>query len=117
MGDRRGYIECHGPAGITRGVRRRPNQGRSARDMTAPDTNFPTPVAGRAVPAEDSVPAEADSAPLVSHNSEINTTAAMAHRCGMTHLASGRLCLLPERHPGSCDFVEPADVEAKIAGS
>ena len=39
-----------------------------------------------------------------SHNSQINTAAAQAHRCGMTHLASGRVCLLPERHPGSCDF-------------
>ncbi|HEY0166518.1 MAG TPA: hypothetical protein VGB75_05690 [Jatrophihabitans sp.] len=39
-----------------------------------------------------------------SHNSQINTAAAQAHRCGMTHLATGRICLLPERHPGSCDF-------------
>lgn len=39
-----------------------------------------------------------------SHNTQINTAAAQAHRCGMTHLATGRFCLLPERHPGSCDF-------------
>jgi hypothetical protein len=39
-----------------------------------------------------------------SHNTQINTAAAQDHRCGMTHLASGRICLLPERHPGSCDF-------------
>jgi hypothetical protein len=39
-----------------------------------------------------------------SHNTQINTAAAQAHRCGMTHLASGRICLLPERHSGSCDF-------------
>lgn len=38
------------------------------------------------------------------HNPAINTAAAAAHRCGMTHLATGRVCLLPERHPGSCDF-------------
>lgn len=74
--------------------------------MTASDTNSLT-----------AVTAETDSAPLVSHNSEINTTAAIAHRCGMTHLASGRLCLLPERHTGSCDFVQPADAEATIASS
>ncbi len=43
-----------------------------------------------------------------SHNTEINTTAAESHRCGMTHLASGRICLLPERHSGSCDFQAPA---------
>jgi hypothetical protein len=39
-----------------------------------------------------------------SHNAQINTAAAQSHRCGMTHLASGRICLLPERHSGSCDF-------------
>ncbi|HEV2886633.1 MAG TPA: hypothetical protein VGX49_06970 [Jatrophihabitans sp.] len=53
-----------------------------------------------------------------SHNSQINTAVAQAHRCGMTHLASGRVCLLPERHPGSCDFrqrqndLQPADIDA-----
>ena len=49
------------------------------------------------------------------HNSEIHTTAAAARRCGMTHLASGRVCLLPERHPGACDFHDPADVWSAIA--
>lgn len=44
-----------------------------------------------------------------SHNTQINTAAAQAHRCGMTHLASGRICLLPERHSGSCDFQHQQD--------
>jgi hypothetical protein len=56
--------------------------------MTSPDKLSPRPSPIRAE----------------SHNSQINTAAAQAHRCGMTHLASGRICLLPERHPGSCDF-------------
>ncbi len=53
-----------------------------------------------------------------SHNAQINTAAAQSHRCGMTHLASGRICLLPERHSGSCEFRErqgelhPDDLEA-----
>ena len=70
--------------------------------MTSPD---------KLVPRPDPVRAE-------SHNSQINTTAAQAHRCGMTHLATGRICLLPERHPGACDFqqrqndVLPIDTEA-----
>jgi hypothetical protein len=52
------------------------------------------------------------------HNSEINTAAAQAHRCGMTHLASGRICLLPERHSGSCDFTwQQNDIEAVINGA
>jgi hypothetical protein len=45
-----------------------------------------------------------DTARDASHNTQINTAAAQAHRCGMTHLATGRICLLPERHSGSCDF-------------
>jgi hypothetical protein len=50
-----------------------------------------------------------------SHNTQINTAAAEAHRCGMTHLASGRICLLPERHPGSCDFTHRQnDVESAV---
>lgn len=50
-----------------------------------------------------------------SHNTQINTAAAEAHRCGMTHLASGRICLLPERHPGSCDFTNRQnEVESEV---
>jgi hypothetical protein len=52
-----------------------------------------------------------------SHNSEINTAAAGAHRCGMTHLASGRLCLLPERHAGGCDFRAADEAERVITDS
>ena len=40
-----------------------------------------------------------DTPRLDIHNAQVNTAAAMRHLCGMTHLASGRLCLLPERHP------------------
>lgn len=32
-------------------------------------------------------------------------------RCGNVHLATGRTCILPERHPGSCDFVGPDDAK------
>ena len=34
---------------------------------------------------------------------------ALAGRCGNMHLATGRTCILPERHQGSCDFVGPED--------
>jgi hypothetical protein len=51
------------------------------------------------------------------HNSEIHTAAADAHRCGMTHLASGQVCLLPERHQGGCDFRDSAEVGWVLAGS
>lgn len=34
---------------------------------------------------------------------------ALAGRCGNVHLATGRICILPERHQGSCNFVGPED--------
>lgn len=34
---------------------------------------------------------------------------ALAGLCGNVHLATGRTCILPERHPGSCSFVGPED--------
>ena len=36
-------------------------------------------------------------------------------RCGNVHLATGRTCILPERHQGSCDFVGPEDAEGLLA--
>jgi hypothetical protein len=32
---------------------------------------------------------------------------ARAGRCGNVHMATGRTCILPERHHGSCEFVRP----------
>lgn len=43
---------------------------------------------------------------LELHNIEIDQTAAALHRCGTTHLPTGRVCMLPERHPGGCQFTE-----------
>ena len=40
---------------------------------------------------------------------------ALAGRCGNVHLATGRTCILPERHQGSCDFVGPEDASG-VAG-
>ena len=66
----------------------------------------------------DKPPVHSDPVRVEGHNSEINTAAAQAHRCGMTHLASGRICLLPERHSGSCDFTwQQNDIEAVINGA
>lgn len=49
-----------------------------------------------------------------SHNSETNTAASDARLCGMTHLASGRLCLLPKGHSGGCDFQAESNIDAAI---
>jgi hypothetical protein len=43
---------------------------------------------------------------LELHNLQIDQMIAAAHRCGTTHLATGRVCLLPERHSGGCVFTE-----------
>jgi hypothetical protein len=41
----------------------------------------------------------------------IREDVAMAGRCANVHLPTGRTCLQPERHQGSCEFVEPQDAE------
>jgi hypothetical protein len=42
------------------------------------------------------------------HNTSIDAAAAIAGQCGFTHVASGRVCHLPQRHPGPCDLCNPA---------
>jgi len=41
---------------------------------------------------------------LEIHNIEVDEVVAAQHLCGTVHLASGRVCLLPERHRGGCQF-------------
>lgn len=41
----------------------------------------------------------------------IREDVAMAGRCANVHLPTGRTCTQPERHGGSCEFVEPRDAE------
>ena len=42
------------------------------------------------------------------HNMGVDEVLANAHLCGVRHLASGRVCLLPERHRGPCQMTQPA---------
>jgi hypothetical protein len=51
---------------------------------------------------------------LEIHNIEVHTAVAAAHRCGMTHMATGVVCLLPERHLGGCDFRGPVDLRSVL---
>ncbi|WP_375503489.1 hypothetical protein [uncultured Jatrophihabitans sp.] len=44
------------------------------------------------------------------HNNEIDVSLAALGLCGMTHLYTGHVCRLPERHPGGCDFVHRRDI-------
>ena len=41
---------------------------------------------------------------LELHNIDVDEAFAARHRCGNLHLPSGRVCLLPERHRGGCQF-------------
>jgi hypothetical protein len=38
------------------------------------------------------------------HNASVDEVVAQAGLCGFMHLPSGRTCVLPARHPGSCSF-------------
>ena len=38
------------------------------------------------------------------HNVEVDGAVAGQHLCGNLHLPTGRVCLLPERHRGGCEF-------------
>jgi hypothetical protein len=39
------------------------------------------------------------------HNASVDEAFAVRGACGQTHLASGRTCVLPHGHTGSCEFV------------
>jgi hypothetical protein len=41
------------------------------------------------------------------HNSSIDEEAALTGHCAVTHLASGRVCMLPYRHVDGCHFALP----------
>src|SRR3954454_14849004 len=57
------------------------------------------------------------------HNAAVDVEAALAGRCGFTHLPSGRVCLLPQRHRHDCRFDVPpgrqrtCEVDGATAGS
>jgi hypothetical protein len=46
------------------------------------------------------------------HNAEIDDDAARAGLCGMTHLPTGRCCVLEARHIGSCRFLDPYPIHS-----
>lgn len=66
-------------------------------DLAASDVMGAAGAAPRAAPEPPSL-----------HNSHVDQDIAQRHLCGNVHLASGRECLLPERHCGGCAFVEPS---------
>ncbi|GAA1622341.1 hypothetical protein [Actinoplanes couchii] len=62
--------------------------------------------------ADDHPAAQSDKASVPErieiHNPSVNGALADRGACAHVHLPTGRTCVLPLHHPGSCDFV-PAD--------
>lgn len=44
---------------------------------------------------------------LEIHNTSVDEQVAHARLCGHVHLPTGRTCILPVSHPGSCYFTSP----------
>ena len=42
------------------------------------------------------------------HNASVDEVAAMKGACAQVHLPTGRMCILPHGHQGSCEFI-PAE--------
>ncbi|HKU02333.1 MAG TPA: hypothetical protein VJQ80_05935 [Arthrobacter sp.] len=49
-------------------------------------------------------------------NSNVREDLAMAGRCALVHLPTGRTCLLPLRHQGPCEFHRPQEAQDIVAG-
>lgn len=49
-------------------------------------------------------------------NANVREDVALAGRCALVHLPSGRTCLLPLRHQGPCDFHGPGEA-AEVASA
>jgi hypothetical protein len=75
---------------------------------------MPQPIIGYALPL--TTPAEQTAqnpAPrLERHNVSVDENLADQGVCAQVHLPTGRICLLPHRHRGSCHFEPPTDRHA-----
>lgn len=50
------------------------------------------------------------------HNTSVEQSAAAACLCGMLDLRTGRVCVLPVHHRGSCQFVSHDELSTYLAG-
>ncbi|MGN7202091.1 hypothetical protein [Arthrobacter sp. SAFR-044] len=48
-------------------------------------------------------------------NSNVREDLALAGRCALVHLPTGRTCLLPLRHQGPCEFHRPQEAQDVVA--
>lgn len=49
-------------------------------------------------------------------NTNVREDLAMAGRCALVHLPTGRTCLLPLRHQGPCEFHRPQEAQDIVNG-
>jgi hypothetical protein len=50
-------------------------------------------------------------------NANVREDLARTGRCALVHLPTGRICLLPLRHHGPCEFHRPQDADDVMSGS
>ncbi|MHC6591431.1 hypothetical protein [Arthrobacter sp. C152] len=67
-------------------------------------------------PGPGDAPSEAEGRPDLS-NTNVREDLAMAGRCALVHLPTGRTCLLPLRHHGPCEFRQPQEAQEVVAGN
>ena len=48
-------------------------------------------------------------------NAAVREDLARAGRCALVHLPTGRICLLPLRHHGPCEFHRPQDADYVVS--
>jgi hypothetical protein len=64
-------------------------------------------------PAPSVLPVSGGERPDLS-SLHVREDVALSGLCGNVHLATGRTCILPERHQGSCNFVGPEDASGVV---
>lgn len=66
--------------------------------------------------AASAVPTETvdDERPDLS-NANVREDLALAGRCALVHLPTGRTCLLPLRHQGPCEFHRPQEAQDVVS--
>jgi hypothetical protein len=65
--------------------------------------------------APDQDPSSALERETAVHNASVDEDKRQQGVCAQVHLPTGKMCTLPNGHPGSCDFVAPDQVDASLA--
>ena len=67
-------------------------------------------------PSPEDPSSEGEARPDLS-NTNVREDLAMAGRCALVHLPTGRTCLLPLRHHGPCEVHQPQEAQEVVAGN